>query len=80
MEVLRAAFDGRRRISVRGPVSFLPVAGGQVLSRAFLPQGWGEQQGAGVQHALSFCLVFQGAILTTMLATRNFSGRCCLWD
>lgn len=25
-------------------------------------------------------LVFQGAILTTMLATRNFSGRCCLWD
>lgn len=27
----------------------------------------------------AFC-VFQGAILTTMLATRNFSGRCCLWD
>jgi len=25
----------------------------------------------------AFC-VFQGAILTTMLATRNFSGRCCL--
>lgn len=46
-QVLRAAFDGRRRISVRGPVSFLPVAGGQVLSRAFLPQRWGEQQGAG---------------------------------
>ncbi|TRZ22053.1 hypothetical protein HGM15179_004957 [Zosterops borbonicus] len=22
----------------------------------------------------------KGAILTTMLATRNFSGRCCLWD
>lgn len=26
----------------------------------------------------AFC-VLQGAILTTMLATRNFSGRCCLW-
>lgn len=38
-QVLRAAFDGRKQISVRGPVSFLPVAGGQVLSRAFLPQG-----------------------------------------
>lgn len=25
----------------------------------------------------AFC-VLQGAILTTMLATRNFSGRCCL--
>lgn len=59
------------------------VAGGQVTSRAFLPQGWGERWGHGgpgpsTPFPSAFC-VFQGAILTTMLATRNFSGRCRLW-
>lgn len=67
------------------PVGQFPsseVAGGQVTSRTFLPQGWGEQQGCGgpgpsTPFLSAFC-VFQGAILTTMLATRNFSGRCRL--
>ncbi|KFQ77459.1 Calcium/calmodulin-dependent protein kinase type II subunit alpha, partial [Phaethon lepturus] len=47
-----------------------------VTSRAFLPRGWGERQGLGgpsTPFPSAFC-VFQGAILTTMLATRNFSG------
>lgn len=68
------------------PVGQFPsseVVKGQVTRRAFLPQGWGERQGCGgpgpsTPFPSAFCL-FQGAILTTMLATRNFSGRCCLW-
>lgn len=43
----------------------------------------GETRGLTEHSDLSFLsflsasCAFQGAILTTMLATRNFSGRCC---
>lgn len=66
------------------PLGQLPsseVANGQVMSRAFLPPGEGSSRGVGAGPRTPFpsaFSVFQGAILTTMLATRNFSGRCHL--
>lgn len=63
--VPRAASDGRRRILARGAGDTWGWGHGDPVFRAL--------------HPLPFCFrVFQGAILTTMLATRNFSGRCRL--
>lgn len=63
--VPRAASGGRRRILAGGQVTRGAGGHGDLVFRAL--------------HPLPFCFrVFQGAILTTMLATRNFSGRCRL--